>query len=243
MNGEAVKEMAERFRKPEQVGDVIAAPTDWKLFDPNELIKPAPKAAAFVVATLASLVEYLKTNRDALDLTKVIVHIETPNRVSIGGSLRERSRDREMYLTAQAEDMTDGFIGKYHTIEHFIIGLQVRFCDCDDRAKLLEFVSNVRTEQSATTTDDGVSQTLTARGVALVSALPVPNPVTLTPFRTFRDIPQPTSPYILRAHATAGQLPQLALMEADGGVWKLSTLGKIRDHLVGYLGDAIAVLA
>lgn len=243
MNGEAVQELAMRFATPKKIDDLIIAPDDWKVIDPAAEIKAKPAAKAFVVQTLGALVEYLKTDRDAVGAEKVLVHIESPNRVSIGGALREHSRDRELFLTAQAQDMTDGFIGKWLSIEDFIIGLQVRFCDCDDRAKLLEFVSSVRTEQSADANDDGVSQELIARNKALASHVPVPNPVQLTPFRTFRDIPQPSSPYILRATADAGKLPLLTLLEADGGTWKLHTIGKIRNFLVEQLPANTAVLA
>lgn len=243
MNGEAVSELALRLAKPQQMGNLIVAPDDWKLHDPAGVVAAAPKAAAFAVATLAALVEYVTTNRDGLDVSKLIVHVETPNRVSVGGPLRERSRDREMYLTAQAQDMTDGFIGKWLSIEDFIIGLQVRFVDEADRAKLLEFVSNVRTEQSTDAKDDGVSQELIARNKALAAHVPVPNPVQLRPYRTFRNIPQPLSPYVLRATAQPGQLPQFTLLEADGGTWKLDTINEIRNYLVAELGTTVAVLA
>lgn len=244
MDGEAVKELAERFREPQKIGDLIVAPDDWRVHDPAEHVKPAPAAKAFPVATLGAVRDYLVANRDDLPLNKIVVHVEGPNRVTVGGPLRERSRDRELYVTATAQDLTDGFLSKWMDLEEFIIGLQCRFCDADDRAQLLRLLSNVSGETVKTSLDDGVSQVLEARlGVVLKGDTAVRNPVQLTPYRTFRDLTmQPSSLYVLRVKAGNG-LPQVSLMEADGGAWKLTTISRVRDWLVEALPEGIAVLA
>lgn len=248
MEGAVIQELADRFAKPEALSEsVIARPKDWVLVDPNEVIKPAPRAAAINVATLGAVRDYLVANRDTLDLSTLIVHVETPNRVTVGGALRERSRDRELFITAEAPDMTEGFLGRFHSSEDFNIGLQVRFVDVDQRADLLTMVSSVKVEQSQEAIDNGVSQTLEARGGAVLkSHVKLPNPVTLTPFRTFRDILQPSSPFVLRANTDRGELPELALFEADGGTWKLTAIERVRDWLSIELKDlspAVAILA
>lgn len=237
-------------RKPLELAGMIVRPNDWIAEDPNGLKKPAPahptpKAAPLKVFTLGALRDYVKTNRDELPREKLIVHIESPNRVTVGSALRPPARDREIYITAEADDLTQGFVGKYQTAEDFNIGLQVRFVDAEQRASLLQLASVVKTEQSAQAIDNGVSQTLEARaGVALKSHETLPNPVTLVPFRTFRDILQPSSLFVLRAQADAGKLPYLALFEADGGTWKLSAIQRVHDWLKTELGDLdIAILA
>lgn len=252
-NGEAIKELAERLHKPMEIGDVIVAPTNWTAKHKNEIFKhplppqAAPAATAIKVSTLGAVRDYLKTNRDQLDLSKLIVHVETPHRVSVGSVLREPARDRELFLTATAVDMTDGFVGKFQSAEDFNVGLMVRFEDANQRDALIQMVSSIKTEQSAEAIDNGVSQTLEARaGVHLKSHTQLPNPVNLTPFRTFRDILQPSSPFVLRAKAEAGALPQLCLFEADGGAWKLSAMARIKDWLEIELKDlsaAVAILA
>lgn len=243
MHGEVIKELAERLRGPHTIGDLIVAPGDWRVHDPAEHVKPAPAAKAFSVATLGAVRDYLVANRDGLPLDTLVVHVEGPNRVTVGGPLRERSRDRELYVTAVAQDLTDSFLSKWMALEEFVIGLQVRFCDADDRAHLLRLLSNVSGETVKTSLDDGVSQVLEAKlGVVLRGDAAIKNPVHLTAFRTFRDIVQPSSPYVLRVKGGEG-LPQVALMEADGGAWKLSAVARIRDWLVESLPAGIAVLA
>jgi hypothetical protein len=249
--GEAVKNIADLAqRKPVEIGGLIVRPDDWVAEDPNGLYKPepahpAPKAAVLKVATLGALRDYLKANRDELKRESLLVHIETPNRVTVGSALRSPARDRELYITAEAEDMTGGFVGKYQSCEDFNIGLQVRFVDVDQRASLLQAVSSVRIQQSAEAIDDGISQTVEARaGAVLKSHQTLPNPVQLTPFRTFRDILQPSSPFVLRAQVVEGKLPNLALLEADGSTWKLTAIERVRDWLKLELdGLDIAILA
>lgn len=252
VNGEAVKEFAERVHRPVEFSDVIMAPPSWTATHKNALAKPAPafplpKATALQVSTLGALRDYLKANRDGLDLSKLMVHVETPNRVTVGGVLREPARDRELYITATAQDLTEGFVGEFHSAEDFNIGLLVRFLQADQRDALIQMVSSVKTEQSAEAIDTGVSQTLEARGgVVLKSHQTLPNPVQLSPFRTFRDILQPSSPFVLRAQAERGELPELCLFEADGGTWKLTAMQRVRDWLEIELKDlspSVALLA
>lgn len=248
MKGEELQALVDRLSEPVELGDLVAIPPNWKIQHMHELAKAAPaapKATALPVATLGALRDYLKTNRDALTVDKLIVHVETPNRVTVGSPLREPARDREIYITAQTPDMTDGFLAKFLSAEEFNIGLQVRFTDAEHRGDLLKMVSSVRTEQSADAIDNGVSQTLEARaGAVLRSQVQLPNPVTLAPYRTFRDILQPSSPFVLRARAEQGELPTLALFEADGGSWKLTAISRIKDWLEIELKDLnVAVLA
>lgn len=252
MSGAVVDNIANLAqRKPVEIAGLIVRPNDWTAEDPNGLKKPtpaptpAPKATAIKVATLGAVRDYLKANRDALKLVSLIAHVETPNRVVLSSALREPARDREVYIVAEAQDLAADFLGKFHSSESFTIGLQVRFVDAEQRADLLTMVSHVRIEQSQEAIDNGVSQTLEARGgAALKSHVTLPNPVTLTPFRTFRDILQPSSPFVLRANADDGKLPELALFEADGGTWKLTATERIKDWLQTELaGLDVAILA
>lgn len=245
MDAEAVQAFVSSVRKPQQIGEFLFRPNDWTVDDPASLVKGGPAAKPFGVATLGAVRDYLRANRDGVPLDKVAVHVESPSRVTVGGALRERSRDRELYITAQAADLTDGFLGRFMPLEDFLIGLQVRFVDADDRKRVLSLLSNVKHETVKTAMDDGVTQVVQARaGVALVQDVAVPNPVTLCAYRTFRDIPQPVAPFVLRVNGgKPGGLPEVGLFEADGGAWKLTTIERVRDWLIEALPQNVAVLA
>lgn len=64
----------------------------------------------------------------------------------------------------------------------------------------------------------------------------VPNPVILRPCRTFTEIEQPYSPFILRV----ADGPKAALFCADSGAWKLEDIKKIKEYLSQKLGKEIA---
>ncbi len=245
MDGVAIGKILDHVRQPHEVGDFIARPSDWALEDPASLIKPGPQAKTFCVWSLGAVRDYLTANRDKLAVDRVVVHIVSPSTVRVFGPLDERARTREQFIEASCTDLTDGFIGKFMTLEEFIVGLQVRFADVDERKRLLSLLSNVKHETVKTAMDDGVTQVVQARaGVALVSDVAVPNPVLLCGYRTFRDVVQPSSLFVLRVNAgRAGGLPEVGLFEADGGAWKLGAIERIREWLAAALPANVSILA
>lgn len=122
--------------------------------------------------------------------------------------------------------------GKFYDQESFIIGLQSLFLGTPARAEVLKAIGTIRDNQVREFGDDGVTQSVSAKaGVALVSEIPVPNPVVLSPYRTFREIEQPASPFILRVKPGQNGKPECALFEADGGLWKLFAIQGITEFL------------
>ena len=90
--------------------------------------------------------------------------------------------------------------------------------------------------------DNGINQTTTVKsGVASLAKATAPNPVTLRPYRTFTEVVQPSSQFVLRINKDA----ELALFEADGGKWKLEAIKNIADYLKTGLEDQdnITILA
>ena len=245
MDGTAVEALAGLMKKPQAVDGLHYWPSGWSVQDPAALVKAGPRMEPLVVSTLGSLRDYLTANRDALTLASVQVLVDSPMKIRVFGPPNGRDRTREYFATAQCLDMTDGFIGKYMSLEDFILGLQVRFVDAEQRAALLTLLSSVKNENVKTATDDGFSQVVQARaGVVLMGEVAVPNPVALTAYRTFRDIPQPTTIYVLRLQqGKEGGLPTVGLFEADGGAWRLTTVARIKDWLMNELPAIVAVLA
>jgi hypothetical protein len=119
-------------------------------------------------------------------------------------------------------------------LEAMIIGLQSQFEPSDDTAEILAVLGNLREEKVASWSDDGVSQSVTTRkGIAMGERTPVPRIVTLTPYRTFAEIEQPASQFILRLQQSQrdGEPPRAGLFEADGGRWKLKAIERIQSYL------------
>lgn len=245
MDGEAISVLTEKLQKPTVVEGFILRPSDWVADDPTSLIKAGPAAKTLAVATLGAVRDYIHANKDGLPLDTLVVHVVSPSTVQILGPLADRSRTRETFVAAIASDLTEGFLGRFMPIEDFVIGLQVRFAEADDRGKVLALLSNVKHETVKTALDDGVTQVVTGRaGVTLVSDMAVPNPVLLCGVRAFRDIRQASSLFVLRVQSgKAGGLPEVALFEADGGAWRLAVIERIREWLVAALPATVSVLA
>lgn len=240
MNGEAVKELIERLQKPVHEDDIFTVPNNMTIRHRNEIVKPAPKAGSLTVATLGAVRDYLTANRDVLALETLIAHVESPTKVTVSGRLREGSRDREVFITAQAQDLLVEFLGKFMEFEDFNIGLQTRFIDGDRRADLLKLISNVTDENIRTSNDDGVSQVVNVRaGVMMRADAPLPNPIKLAGYRTFRDVHQPSALFVLRVQ----EGPEIGLFEGDGGAWRLAAIESVGTWLKTNLPTSVAVLA
>jgi hypothetical protein len=205
----------------------------------------APSALFF--GTLNGLATYLAENRDKLDLATLAAHIHDVRNVSIAGPLLGEFKQRFAYARASLDNLVgkdDGFpFGVWLHHENFVIQLQAKFVRTPELERVLAFVGSIRGESVRQVDDDGVTQTVTARaGAVLKSEAAVPNPVSLAPYRTFREVEQPASKFILRLQSgDEGEKPNLALFEADGSSWRVEAISNIALWLKTHLPQAVAI--
>lgn len=191
-----------------------------------------PTTSTLKVRNLSALVSYLMSNYDDLGPVLIQVVSETDVRVL---SKFNRDKKRDVLLQASAL-LPDINFERFMDVESFNIMLQSCFVQNPDRAAILKVVGNIHEETVSSFKDDGVSQQVVAKnGVANVEKVEVPNPVSLKPFRTFIDIPQPECSFVFRMKSG----PSAALFEADGGAWKLQAMAAIKEHLHLELEDEI----
>jgi len=241
MDGTFVETIVSKTEKP-QVLEVagkprLVVPNTWKEIEP----KAGPTPAALAVATLGGLVAYLEANRDGLDLAGLAVHVVDQAHVDLVSKLEGEFHQRHRYLRAEFESLFGGGFGfgKYLDYETFVIGLQSLFVQTEQRDAIVMLMAGISENQVKNTFDDGLAQSVTVQaGVALVGTQKVPNPVALKPFRTFREIDQPESLFVLRLVAGEGSKPKAALFEADGGAWRLIAI----DRIALYLRDRLKLL-
>lgn len=62
---------------------------------------------------------------------------------------------------------------------------------------------------------------------------------TLRPYRTFREVKQPESQFILRLKAREGEPPTVALIDATGGGWKNTAALAVADWLAANLSETV----
>lgn len=185
------------------------------------------RASAIQMNTLTSLVDYLKAGVDSM-ADKMLVQVVSPTKVRVL-SMLDADRKREELVDVEAM-IPDFEYGRYMGNERFIIALQSKFIDNDDRALLLQFAGTVKDESIAQYGDDGVTQKATIKtGITSVGDAVVPNPVNLRPFRTFIEVEQPESAFVFRMKQGNGV--ECAIFEADGGAWKNAAMKSIKDYL------------
>ena len=203
-----------------------------------------PKAAPICVATLTGFVEFVERNIDDLDLiNSYIAVIDSPQNVVLSSTLLEQRREREQLLTASLDsDMKTFPFGNFMPQEEFIIKLHSLFekKEGDDFDYVALMVSKIVQADTADTDDDGITQHVTVkRGVsgALKEKGEIKPIVRLSPYRTFREIVQPESQFLLRLKTSDNGTVQAALFEADGGAWR----NEARLRIAAYLKEHIKV--
>lgn len=211
-------------------------------------------APVMMTHTLSSIVDYIANGTDdvAADLNGIpqldnrfVIHIEDYNKVSLKHELNY-DRDRETLMTATDNTTTFPF-NRYMDVESFIVAVQAYFLQDDTTAKLLQLVSHITDNNSVTQSDDGTTQTVTAKtGILTAAQVALPNPVRLTPLCTFAEAEQPVRRFVFRLRGGDGGV-MAALFEADGNAWKRSAIQNIKAYLAHEipeeLRDDVIILA
>lgn len=186
--------------------------------------------------TLTSIVDYIRKNPDKAE--NMIIQICSHKEVKLISPLDEY-KNREIYITAEALTPDSMSFGYFYGTEEFNIALQARFVDTEDKATVLKIAGNITETTAKTNVDDGIGQTITMQtGVTTRENVVIPSRVVLAPFRTFTEIMQPRSEFVLRV----SEGPRLALFEADGGAWKNQAIEDIKKYLNSELPE-ITILA
>lgn len=198
-----------------------------------------PDVSALQISTLDGLIEYINENADKHNFTDLIIVVNSPRSVSVRSQVESKKDSRVEWLAADYE--VDSFpFDRYIDHEQFMVKAQALICETDDQRNLLKFVGNLTTALVQTSTDDGKSQTVVVETGVRKSEVDLPNPVNLAPRRTFPEVEQPGSPFVLRLkQSREGQLPEIALFEADGGLWRVEAITNIKTYIARKLNEDI----
>lgn len=222
--------------------DKIVALRETKTFEicgetysTDNLYRVAPhvnRPDAISVSGLNSICKLIREELGAVDTT-LMVEVKDYQTVSVFTTLLKDFSRNSLY-TARAD--VPGFRSGYREAEEAIIQLRSLFIPSEGTQYLLDLLSRINTNDGVSTTDNGVTQTVTAtKGVSLKETIQLKPRVNLQPFRTFLEIQQPESEFLLRINEHG----QIGLFEADGGVWKLEAKRNIAAYFELELKDLI----
>lgn len=233
-----LKEFIEHIQKTtqpliQQVGDsTFAIGSDGSA----EEIRPTiDRPDTLPLHSLEALVKMVQT--EAANMAAPL-YITVPNHLTVrcfGQPDPDTRYFRQVYYEAKATDVP-GFQDGFRDQEKAIIELRSRFAPGEGVEYLLDLLSRISKENGVITNDNGVSQTVEARqGIALKTMEHIKPRVPLRPFRTFQEVEQPESEFLLRMDEEGN----IGLFEADGGMWKLTARQTVKAFLEAQLANLV----
>lgn len=198
----------------------------------NRIPPHVDRPKAISVSGLDGICKLIRTEMQKVG-SIIMVHAADYNKVEVMTTyLEDFSRNTLYYATAEVP----GFRGGWREQEEALIQLRSLFIPNDGTKYLLDLLSRISDESSITSRDNGVTQQVEARqGISLSAMVEVKPRVNLQPFRTFLEVPQPESEFLLRVDKDRG----IGFFEADGGIWKLEAKHNIAKYFERELEDLI----
>lgn len=225
MKAQVKPEIVEIYGTPhyrDQHGDMV--PVDKPV--PDDMVMPD----IFGAFTLQGLVDWIKADVDKLfgkDKPAALVSVASPNQVVVYGPLTGDAMQRPM-LARCFYTAPDIPFETFVDAETLAITVQATFKQDEARDAVLGVMSNLSEQQSTQTSDDGFSQRVTIKsGMQEIDSMVFKNPAPLRPLRTFPEVEQPVSPFVVRFK----EGKKAALFNADGGAWKVAAVKSIGSFL------------
>ena len=205
-------------------------------YSDRELYRIAPhvdRPRQIQVNGLDSIAKLVRNELDMMENQPVYIRVVGPRRVEVFSTL-DSSMGRDQLYEAVCD--APEFKGGWRDHEAAIIELRSAFIPNEGTEYLLDLLSRICKDDSVTSEDNGVSQTVSARqGISLKNYERVRQRVPLRPYRTFTEVEQPESEFILRLDDEG----RVGLIEADGGQWKMEAKERIRTYFEAALAQEV----
>ena len=218
----------------------MAAPTfrevDGDVFANQEMVLVKHKKAMPSCIELTGLDSICKMVRNEANHVGLPIYIQVKDyrTVSVFTALDD-DEDRQ-YLYKCIADTPTVTAGRFMAYENAVIELRSLYIPNEGTKYLLQLLSSISNESKVTSSDNGVTQQVEARsGIALNSMVKVEPRVILQPFRTFLEVSQPASEFLLRINERG----EIGFFPADGGVWKLEATRNVAGYFENALKDLI----
>lgn len=220
--------------------EAMAKPTihevDGSVYSNKQMVliqdkKPMPKCID--LTGLDSICKMVRNEAEHVGL-QIFIQVKDYKSVTVFTEL-DADEDR-LYLYKCSADTPDVTMGYFMDYEKAVIELRSLYIPNDGTKYLLQLLGSISNESKVTTSDNGVTQKVEAKsGIALSSMVEIEPRVSLQPFRTFVEVAQPESEFLLRINDRG----QIGMFPADGGVWKLEATRNVAAYFEDKLKDLI----
>lgn len=190
----------------------------------------------YSVDTLEALVKLIRTEGIGHS-PKLYVRVDSARRVMVDTTYthRDYAEYSRLPLYEAVTDVPSITVNQEMSQEQAVVELQSLYAVTPDRDYLLALLSHIDVNQGVSSVDNGISQEVSVRTGAVLKEQQTVKPIVLLqPYRTFLEVEQPASDFLLRLSKSGYP----ALHEADGGAWKLEA----KRNIAAYLGEQLADL-
>lgn len=226
------KELYDRIQETAQTQVLKIGNKEYTTNKVHLVEDPIYKPEAFCLNTLCGICKMIKTEISKIKERPLIVHVEDYNRVCVYTTYDDRFVRTALYHAVA--DVPRVTFGSYQPHESFMIELRSKYLRNEDTDYLLRLLASVVDENSVKTSDNGLSQKVEVQqGITTIGTETVRPIVKLRPYRTFLEVEQPESEFLVRLQEGG----KIALFEADGGMWKLEAKRNIASFLAEELEE------
>lgn len=193
-----------------------------------------PRVPTLTFHTLDGLVNTLKAEYKCFN-GPLLIEVSDEATVTVCSAISAADRQREIPYKVTAE-LVDIPTNRKLDYETMMISLKSKFVETPELLELVQLLGTITEENSAQLSDDGFTQTVVVRKGIMLKDNKAVNPIRrLKPYRTFNEVDQPESEFLLRLSEGG----MVALYEADGGAWKLQARRNVADYLKENLAELI----
>ena len=187
--------------------------------------------------SLDALVTMVRTEASEMDAP---LYIAVPDCKTVRCFGQSRDYDercfRQVYYEAHATDVPGWDQKVTLGFEEAQIALRTRFQETPDTLYAMKLVSDISLGAKVIYNDNGIATTITTqKGVALQTNEQIRPLVKLRPYRTFQEVEQPESIFLIRVSDRG-----ISFIEADGGMWRLTARETIKKYLEGRLEHEVS---
>lgn len=185
------------------------------------------------VGTLDGIVKLVRAERTKF-AAPLFIYVSNYRTVGVFSTLDDQMKRNHIFeATCSDSDFREGFREQ----QAAIIELRSKFVPNEGSEYILELISSMSKDESVKSDDNGVTQAVkVASGIMLGRMERIEPRVVLRPYRTFREVSQPASEFLLRVDEDG----RIGLFEADGGTWQLEARANIAGYLEAELSTEIA---
>lgn len=222
-----IQEMTRREINVLTIGGREYATGEMRLIEPPEY-----RPSVLNLSSLESVITMVRTEAAKCEDRTIYVHVESHREVAVFTTYDEKAR--RDYLYRAVAEVVSTPVDRWTEKDDLIIALNSVFIPNEDTEYIQTVLNKITEESKVTASDNGLGQNIEMqKGIALKENAKLKTRVLLKPFRTFPEVEQPESEFILRARDGGAFL----IKSADGERWVLDAKKNIKEYLLKEIGD------